>query len=241
MLTLYQFPISHYCEKVRWALDYKKLTYKKINLLPGLHITKARKLSDSSFLPILVHNKKSINESNQIISYLDYTFPQKTLTPSASKLKEEAVKWENFADEQLGPDVRRICYHTLLHHPDIIIPYFANGGPCYGNLYMKATYPKLAQTMKNLMKLDDGEIIHIKERLANSIETIAIHINDRKYFVGDAFSRADLAIASLLAPLCRTKKYGIEWPERYPEPLASTISEYGDKLDWVHRIYDQFR
>ena len=35
--TLYQFPISHYCEKVRWAMDYKKLEYKAKNLLPGLH------------------------------------------------------------------------------------------------------------------------------------------------------------------------------------------------------------
>lgn len=38
MLTLYQFPISHYCEKIRWALDFKQLKYNTVNLLPALHI-----------------------------------------------------------------------------------------------------------------------------------------------------------------------------------------------------------
>ncbi|MFK7816424.1 MAG: glutathione S-transferase family protein [Gammaproteobacteria bacterium] len=241
MLMLYQFPISHYCEKVRWALEYKNIEYKKVNLLPGLHAKKAKKLCSSTSLPILVHDKNALNESSEIISYLDHIFPYKTLTPTDPQLKQEALQWEQFADTQLGPDVRRICYHTLLDHPDIITPYFTNDGPWYGNLYMKVTYPRLSETMRNLMKLDDAEMVTIRKRLTRSIQITIAHINDRDFFVGDTFSRADLAVASLLAPLCRTKKYGIEWPEKYPEPLASTISEYKDKLDWVHHIYKQFR
>lgn len=241
MLMLYQFPISHYCEKVRWALEYKNIEYKKVNLLPGLHANKAKKLCSRSSLPILVHDKKVLNESSEIISYLDHIFPQKLLTPTDPQLKQEALQWEQFADKQLGPDVRRICYHTLLDHPDIIIPYFTNDGPWYGNIYMKATYPRLSKTMRNLMKLDDAEMITVRKRLAHSIQTAITHIDDRIFFAGDIFSRADLAVASLLAPLCRTKKYGIEWPEKDPEPLASTIDEYKDKLDWVHHIYKQFR
>lgn len=31
-ITLYQFPIPHDCEKVRWALDLKGLDYKTCNL-----------------------------------------------------------------------------------------------------------------------------------------------------------------------------------------------------------------
>jgi glutathione S-transferase len=37
MITLYQFQFSHFCEKARWALDYKDLPYTCKNLLPGLH------------------------------------------------------------------------------------------------------------------------------------------------------------------------------------------------------------
>lgn len=241
MITLYQFPISHYCEKVRWALEYKNIAYKKVNLHPGLHAKKAKKLTSHSSLPILVHDKKIINESSQIISYLDQTFVENSLTPNNQDLKKEAMQWEIFADEEIGSDVRRICYHTLLNHPDIITPYFTDGGPWYGNLYMKITFPKLSQTMRNLMKLDDATVIQINQRLTQSIEKAYTHIKDREFFVGDSFIRADLAMASLLAPLFRAKNYGIEWPEKYPEPLHSSIEGYENKLDWVHRIYSQYR
>lgn len=241
MITLYQFPISHYCEKVRWALEYKNIEYKKVNLLPGLHAKKAKKLTSHSSLPILVHDKKIINESSQIISYLDQTFPDNSLTPHDQNLKKQAMQWEIFADEEIGSDVRRICYHTLLNHPVIITPYFTDGGPWYGTLYMKLTFSKLSQTMRKLMKLDDSTVLEINQRLSIAINKVHTHIKEREYFVGDSFTRADLAIASLLAPLCRTKNYGIEWPEKYPEPLHSTIEGYGNKLDWVHHIYSQYR
>ena len=241
MLTLYQFPISHYCEKVRWALEYKNIEYKKVNLLPGLHVKKAKKLTSSASLPILIHDNIIKSESSEIISYLDKTFPDNSLTPSDPNLKKKATLWEQFADEALGSDVRRICYNTLLNHPHIITPYFTEGGPWYGNLYMKATLPRLSKTMRKLMKLDDTEVLKINQRLTQAIDKTYAHIKDREYFVGDSFTRADLAMASLLAPLCRTNNYGINWPEKYPEPLHSTISEYGNKLDWVHRIYQQHR
>lgn len=241
MITLYQFPISHYCEKVRWALEYKNIEYKKINLLPGLHVKKAKKLTSSPHLPILVHDKNIINESSKIISYLDQVFPENPLTPIDKKLKQETMKWEIFADEELGSDVRRICYHTLLNHPDIISPYFTINGPWYGKLYMKATFPKLAETMRKLMKLNDTTIPLINQRLTQAIDKSYAHIKDRNFFVGDSFTRADLAMASLLAPLCKANRYGIAWPEKYPEPLHSTMREYENKLDWVHRIYSQYR
>lgn len=241
MLTLYQFPISHYCEKIRWALEYKNIEYKKVNLLPGLHAKKAKKLTSNTSLPIIVHDKKIINESSQIISYLDQTFIENPLTPNDQDLKKQAMQWEQFADDEIGSDVRRICYHTLLNYPDIITPYFTDGGPWYGALYMKLTFPKLSQTMRTLMKLDDKTVIQINKRLTQAIEKAYAHIKDKEFFVGHYFTRADLAMASLLAPLCRAKNYGIEWPENFPEPLHSTISKYEDKLDWVHRIYKQYR
>ncbi len=241
MLTLYQFPISHYCEKARWALEYKNIKYKKVNLLPGLHIKKAKRLTTKPFLPILVHDKKIIYESSEIINYLDQTFPENPLTPQDEKLKREALEWEHFADEKLGPDVRRLCYHTLLNHQNMITSYFTEGGPWYGKLYMKITFPKLSQTMRKFMKLDDAAIAKTKQRLSQTIDKAHLHIKDREYFVDNSFSRADLAVASLLAPLCRTKDYGISWPDQYPEPLHSTIREYGDKLDWVTHMYNQHR
>ena len=35
--VLWQLQISHYVEKVRWALDYKRVPHVRRTLLPGLH------------------------------------------------------------------------------------------------------------------------------------------------------------------------------------------------------------
>jgi len=86
MLTLYQFPISHYCEKIRWTLDYKKLIIKIINLLPGLHVLKTQKLAPHAFVPILVHDNKVIQGSSKIITYLDKEYSEQSLTPKKEQL-----------------------------------------------------------------------------------------------------------------------------------------------------------
>jgi glutathione S-transferase len=87
-LTLYQFPISHYCEKVRWTLDYKQLEYEVKNLIPGLHVATTKKLSSQTAVPILYTNQSVIHGSSRIISYLDENFPERNLTPEQSHLKD---------------------------------------------------------------------------------------------------------------------------------------------------------
>ena len=241
MITLYQFPISHYCEKARWALEYKNLEYKKENLLPGLHIKKAKQLANKTSLPILVHNGNVIHESKNIITYLDQTFSDNKLTPEDKKLKQAALQWEEFVDKEIGPDVRSLCYHTLLDHPEITIPFFTVGGPWYGNLVMKFTYPKMSLQMRNFMQLNEKTVAQINQRLTIAIDKLYSHINTKEFFVGDTFTRADLAAASLLAPLCRPYKYGLAWPDVYPEPLHSTVANFGNKLSWVTATYDKFR
>ena len=54
MMTLYQFQFSHFCEKARWALDFKGLPYACKNLITGPHRKVASNLAPRSCLPILV-------------------------------------------------------------------------------------------------------------------------------------------------------------------------------------------
>jgi len=102
MLILYQFPISHFCEKIRWALDHKRLEYQISNLLPGPHVSKTKKLAPKSSVPILVHDKIIIQNSSDIITYLDNTFQQHPLTPDQEDEKNEALNWEKYLDKKLA-------------------------------------------------------------------------------------------------------------------------------------------
>ena len=241
MIELYQFPLSHYCEKVRWALDYKKLHYTPRNLLPGLHIKKAKKLSKSSSLPILLHNGFAVSGSTDIITYLEQQFPDYTLTPLDAQLRHETLRWESYADNEIGGYVRQVCYHTLLDHPDLVIPFFTNNGPWYGRFLLKRIFPQLQSRMRRYMDVNDQSVEFALQKLDQAIDKIAAHLQAREFFVGQQFTRADIGVASLLAPFCRPQKYGLDWPERYPDKLEEVVERYAQKLNWVNDLYKLYR
>ncbi len=241
MLTLYQFPISHFCEKARWALDYKQVDYKVRNILPGLHTLKTKKIAAHSSVPILVHDDKVIQNSNDIITYLDEMFPQHRLTPKDNLSREEALEWETYLGKEIGVHLRRCFYHILLDYPDIVIPFFTHNGPWYGKIYLRFMYPKLKIRMHERMKVNDDTAQESLEHLRMAIEKLHSHYQEHEFLVGDQFTRADLTAASLLAPLHKPGKYGLDWPERLPEKLEVIIDKFEEQTQWVVKFYKKFR
>ena len=155
MLTLYQFPISHFCEKARWALDYKGLPYRRRNLLPGPHVKVVRRIAKRSTVPVLVHDGRAIQNTADIITYLDQLVEERPLTPPDDPAKAEALEWERYCDVEVGVHVRRLCYHTLLDHPSLTIPMLTQDGPWYGPMLIRLVYPKLVRKMRTLMDIND--------------------------------------------------------------------------------------
>jgi glutathione S-transferase len=241
MITLYQFPISHYCEKVRWALDYKGLKYQLSNLLPGLHVKQTKKLALRSTVPILQHDNKIIQGSNHIISYLDTEFPENSLTPEDPGLKNQAMDWERYVDEEIGIHVRRCLYHILLEHPDIVIPFFAHDGPAYGKILLQTIYPVLKKRMRKKMDINDTTAQQSRKHLNMAIDQLDTHLQQHDYLVGDQFTRADLTAAALLAPFCMPIQYGLIWPDEIPEPLTNLTDTFRQRITWVEEFYFRFR
>jgi hypothetical protein len=48
--VLWQLQISHYVEKVRWALDYERIPHIRHSLLPGLRAVKTKPLTGAAGL-----------------------------------------------------------------------------------------------------------------------------------------------------------------------------------------------
>ena len=53
MLELLQFRYSPYNEKVRWALDVKRVAHRRRSLLPGPHIVQVRRHTGRTSTPCL--------------------------------------------------------------------------------------------------------------------------------------------------------------------------------------------
>lgn len=239
-LILYQFPISHYCEKVRWALEHKNIPHTKRSVLPGMHVKKMLKLTGQSSVPVIQHNNLNLHNSAKILDYLDEQFPEQSLTPINAEDAKAAKEWETFADNNLGPQVRVFMYHYLLEEPNIVIPFFTNGGPFYGRFLIKAIFPKLNFKMRKWMKINAKSAILAKKQILNSLEKINTRLQGRKFLAGDSFSRADLAVAALLAPLFMPTGYGLDVPQ-LPAALQKQLDEFEPHLEWVRSIYSNYR
>jgi glutathione S-transferase len=241
MLELYQMPLSHYCEKVRWALDYKSIPWRKRNLLPGLHVKTAQRLTGQTSVPILVHERRALNDSSRIIDYLDQRYPDRPLTPADPQLRRETLEWERFADLEIGDHVRRICYHTLLAEPNLVIPLLTQGGPWYGRLLLRRIYPRLERRMRQYMRIDAESTAASCTALARAIGQVEVQRAGRRHLVGDHFTRADLAVAALLAPLAAVRGYGIEWPAEQPHALAAEAAKHVEVIAWIRATYGSYR
>ncbi len=241
MIKLYQFPISHYCEKIRWALDFKGLDYEAINLLPGLHIKTTKKLAKYSSVPVLTDGDVVLQNSNEILSYLDETYPNKSLTPADEIIRLEALEWEKYVDAELGVHVRVCCYHILLENPKIVIPFFAHNGPWYGSLLMRLGFSKLKVKMRQMMNINAESFVQSKDKIHQAVDKLYDQLQNQAFLAGGEFSRADLAAASLLAPLVMPEGYGLNWPKRIPDELKALMDEFKGKISWVDGFYKKYR
>lgn len=243
---LYQFPLSLYCEKTRWNLDWKELDWQPVNLIPGPHAFRAWALARQRTLPILVDGKNRIGDSTDIALYLESQYPQHPLLPADSRQRLEILALENEFDA-LGADVRRCVWSLAVDSPDIDVLFFRgydNEQRRLGN-WMR---PALRQMIRHTFDVWPGPVERSWQTIYSTLEKLEARLqgDTDRYLVGDTFTLADLTAACMLAPLVGPA--GSPWPdERIPDAAISGNEELRRNLrervagQWVMRIYAEHR
>jgi len=107
MLELYQFELSHYCEKIRLILDYKGLPYRKIEVTPGVGQLEVFRMSGQRQVPVLKDGSEVIADSTAIAEYLERKYPDRPIIPTEPKLRGLTLLMEQWADESIGLNARK--------------------------------------------------------------------------------------------------------------------------------------
>lgn len=243
---LYQFPLSLYCEKTRWNLDWKKLDWQPVNLIPGPHVLRAWPLARQRTLPILVDGKNRIGDSTDIALYLESTYPQHALLPADSRQRLEILALENEFDA-LGADVRRCVWSLAVDSPDIDILFFRGYEKEQRRLghWMR---PALRQMIRHTFDVWPEPVERSWQTVFRALEKLEARLYDdaSRYLVGDGFTLADLTAACMLAPLVGPA--GSPWPdERIPDAAMASNAELRRGLRarpaglWISRLYAEHR
>ena len=244
--VLWQVQVSHYVEKVRWALDYKRVPHIRRSLLPGLHAVKAKRLTgDTSTAPVLTINGRSTGDSSRIIALIEERWSQPPLYPEDPAQRRRAVELEEFFDEELGPHIRRAFYHELLPHPELVVPLFTQGRPRAARALLRTGFPILRVAMRRRFEISATAAANSRAKMVAAMDRLEREISPSGYLVGDRFTVADLTAAALFYPVPR--------PARFPyamvadDDLPDSFREFVDSLarrpggQWVAQIYRQHR
>jgi glutathione S-transferase len=244
--VLWQLQLSHYNEKVRWALDYKQIAHIRRSLLPGPHRLEAKRLTgDSSTTPVLTIDGRSIGDSTRIIAEIEKRWPQPRLYPEDDAQRRRALELEEFFDEELGPHYRRAMYHEMLPHPELLLARFTNGQPPEQQRLLRDRYPALRAAMESSMGINPETAAASRAKTVAAMDRLEREISPSGYLVGTSLTVADLTAAALF--------YGVVRPPQFPYPMVAHDDlpafwrEFLDSLaqrpggQWVTEIYRRHR
>jgi glutathione S-transferase len=242
MLRLYTFAISHFSEKARWALDLNRVPYEERRLLPGPHMAVIRRRAARTTVPVLEHDGKNIQGSSAILDYLEERLKAKKLAPPESAAKRSA-ELEALADRAFGLGTQRIFYATLLDHKPEVVGLWTQGAPWWSGPLLRTIYPLLDRGVRRTYKIRPDKIEESKDLWRRTIDETDRVLASSPYLTGDALTRADVTVASLLAPMCRPPEHLLRWPAEMPPELGTFLAEFEGRPTWefVRRMYREHR
>jgi glutathione S-transferase len=248
MIRLYTFNISPFAEKARWALDRTGIRYEERVLLLGPHVPTIRRLAQgASSVPALVDEGRAIQGSSHIIDYIDEHCldPAHRLTPTEPELELQARELERWLDAEVGEALRRFFYHHALPHREFVGALFTQRGPWWGKMFYGLAYPLVSQRIRQMHDINATTAAADGERVIDAFRRLDDVLARGPYLLGNRFTRADLALAALTAPMWRPPEHPTRWPAEslYPDVLRQWIDELSRLRlrEHVLRMYREHR
>ncbi len=219
-LRLITIPISHYCEKARWALERAGMSYREERHVQGIHRVAAKRAGGGATVPVLVTPERAIGESQEILAWVDARIsPERRLLPEEPEARREVEQLCRRFDEELGPKGRRLMYVHMLAQRKLALSFNNAGVPAWEDRTIRYGWPLMARFVAHALDISAGIEIEDEAAVWGELDYVAERLADgRPYLCGERFSAADLTFAALSASIIMSPVYGVTLPQ--PDILA---------------------
>lgn len=236
---LWHIPLSHFSEKVRWALDYKGIAHRRQVLGPD-YLIRAWRATGRGTLPILFLDGRPIGDSTHIIAALEERRPEPLLYPVDAAERQRALALEDYFDEHLGPAVRAALVTPLFRHdPDLALRVLTTGMPDKAYQRLRPLMRVFPAFYRFRHKISDAKLEADRGTVNAALVRIEQERQGRAYLVGETFTVADLTAAAMLSPVLQPPE--IQYPLRVE--LPPSLRDYRAMLlehptaQWAADIY----
>lgn len=240
--VLWHFPISHYNEKVRWALDWKGVAHRRVALGPS-YMLRAWWAHGQPKLPVLHFDDGPVGDSTHIIATLEQRVPNPSIYPSDAADRERALALEDYFDEVVGDPVRSMIVGNLVRRdPRSAIDALGTSMPQMAR-FAQAIRPVFQVFYFWRHSIDDAAIDAAPGIIESCFDRIEAERDGGAYLVGERFGVADLTAAALLGPILQPPQMEYPLGGTMPEPveeLRATLAQH-PAWDWLLGIWQRHR
>jgi glutathione S-transferase len=174
LIELYPSPWS---ERVRWALEWKRLPYRRREYVPLAGEDDLRRETGIDTVPVLVADGDVVGDSNAALDWLEDHAPGPALLPGSGRERAQVRAFELAATETLAPAARLVAIGRWLA---------AGMQPFADHFARKYGWSTGAESKGQRL-------------LGAALADLTAAVADAPYLVGDGFTRADLTVAAMLA------------------------------------------
>jgi glutathione S-transferase len=245
--TLYQFPISHYCEKARWLLEAKGLPYTLKNLMPGAHRGLAKRMAKGrGSVPVLLDGDVALGDSTEIALHLERTYPTPALLPPPGPERDKVLELEEFFDD-VGIHVRRWAYGHILDGGGSLGSMMFGEYPAPQRWIGRLMVPLVKRVLRKQYRIYPQQVEESRQRVLAGLERLEREIggDPSRYLVGASLTIADITAASLLSVVVAAE--GSPYAARPELPMPRAVTQLVEEIrarpagQWVLRRYQQDR
>jgi glutathione S-transferase len=239
---LWHLPISHYSEKVRWAMDWKRVPHRRRVMPPGVHplggllLTRGRQFT----MPVLVVDGRCIGDSTAIIAEVEQRFPDRSLYPTD---RVRALELEDWFDEHLGPAVRQWAFNALLTEPEAVRAFAIKQTEWAPFRMPPDVFAPLAKLFlaTRYSVLDEAGVDRARAGVLAAFDRLEAELGGREYLVEGRFSVADLTAAALFYPIVLPDEG--PWQPARTRAFVSFQEGLRDRpgFHWVEEVFRRHR